>query len=372
MDKKISDEINAICKNDIVVVNSFNRNQVRTSYSFNKVKINNDFTITQLKIFCQLATLINMDDNCFKEYKINLNEFCNVLGIKLKNKKEFLKNLDELISQRFHLFENDIWTGFTIFSKILCNLKEGYVLIKFNSEIEPFLLNLKERFTKIEQIKYIHSFNSKYSIRIYFMLKDYRLACQRNFSIEELRNIFDLKNKYRDYNSFYNKVIKVAIDEINEKSDIYIYNYEIVSKIGKKINEIKLVYKNKSSTMKDDFLNSLKERYFKYKKLSIFQNHYLAMSEDINSLNDLFIIKDIIFKENRFDILVYNYQKQFIGSIFSSSNENEILDFLFKSISIAMKKYYDLLKQEKQDLIDWQENQDRKKIFKEILDSWKS
>lgn len=63
--------------------------------------------------------------------------------------------------------------------------------------MKPFLLELTQ-YTKIHQVEYIRQFESKYAIRIYALLKDYRLLSYRDIEIEALKKCL-----------FYQKAIKI-------------------------------------------------------------------------------------------------------------------------------------------------------------------
>ncbi|HDZ5066206.1 TPA: replication initiation protein [Campylobacter jejuni] len=97
--------------------------------------------------------------------------------------------------------------------------------------MKPYLPNLA-RYTKIQQVKYIKNFESKYSIRFYTLLKDYRKMSQRDFSIEALNKIFELPKNYENYRNFCDYVLKPAITEINAKSDLWVSEPEIIGKKG--------------------------------------------------------------------------------------------------------------------------------------------
>ena len=174
----------------------FTRNQSNVSNAIANAKTK--MTALELKTFYQVSTLIQMDDTEFKEYEISQ--------------------------------ENGDYIGYTIFSRTHYKHKEQKTSMKFNEEFRPFLLELKQ-FTKIQQVKYIKSFDSKYSIRFYALLKDYRKMSHRDFNLENIFNIFELPKTY-NYTRFYQKVLKPAIDEINAKSDLWVSEPEIIGNQG--------------------------------------------------------------------------------------------------------------------------------------------
>lgn len=94
--------------------------------------------------------------------------------------------------------------------------------MKFSEMLEPYLLNLKETYTRYK-LGYVINFKSEYSFRFYEIMKQYEQIGERTIPLEELRNLLMIDNdKYKQYNHLKTKVIKKAIDEINKYSDIII------------------------------------------------------------------------------------------------------------------------------------------------------
>ncbi|WP_265607294.1 replication initiation protein, partial [Campylobacter jejuni] len=261
----------------------FTRNQSNVSNAIANARTK--MTALELKTFYQVSTLIQMDDTEFKEYEISVSDFLKALNISDSNREQVVKLCRRLIRQVFEINqENDDYIAYTIFSRMHYKHKEQKISMKFNEEFRPFLLELKQ-FTKIQQVKYIKSFDSKYSIRFYALLKDYRKMSQRDFNLENIFNIFELPKTY-NYTRFYQYVLKPAIDEINAKSDLWVSEPEIIGKKGKKITDIRLYFGNKNEKMSDDFTKELIKQYNKFKSFNVFANcRYLA--DGFNTINDL-------------------------------------------------------------------------------------
>lgn len=103
---------------------------------------------------------------------------------------------------------------------------EGTLTIKLSEDIKPYVIGLEEYYTQY-QLKNILSFNSFYAIRLYELIKC-EDGVNRNekdeieFDVTELREAFDCCDKYLKFKDFRVNVIKTAVDEINQKSDIEI------------------------------------------------------------------------------------------------------------------------------------------------------
>lgn len=99
---------------------------------------------------------------------------------------------------------------------------------KYKFELQPKLIDLLRQtdyFTKLELTKF-NVLDSKYSIILFEYLKRYENAPKIPIlSIEELKQITNTKNKYPNFTNFEKNVIKVAVNEINEKTQ-YNISYE--------------------------------------------------------------------------------------------------------------------------------------------------
>ena len=101
--------------------------------------------------------------------------------------------------------------------------------------------------------------SSPYSIRFYELIMQYRSVGRREISLEDLRWMFQLQNKYPVWADLKKRVIDQATKEINEHSP---YNLTIEPKrTGRKITSIVLKFQDKKTlkTPKDSPNNQLFE-----------------------------------------------------------------------------------------------------------------
>lgn len=96
---------------------------------------------------------------------------------------------------------------------------EGKVQITFSDSVMPYLTQLKGQFTKVI-IKNVSSLSSTHSIRIYELLQQFRSTGDRTISIDDFRSMLNLSDKYKDFKALNRALIKPAIAELNEKSDL--------------------------------------------------------------------------------------------------------------------------------------------------------
>ena len=98
------------------------------------------------------------------------------------------------------------------------------VVIFFNPQILPYLSNLKANFTQYLQSD-ISDVSGAYTIRFYELICQYRTIGKREVSIQDLRFILNIGDKYPLFYDFKKRVIEPAIKEINEKTPMQI-SYE--------------------------------------------------------------------------------------------------------------------------------------------------
>ena len=221
----------------------FTRNQSHTSHAITHAKTK--MKTNELKAFYQATTLIDKNDDEFHTYAISVNDFVKNLGFTETN-GDYVKELcRHLAKQTFEIEQAGIWEIYPIFSAFKFDMKKQLITINFNEQMRPYLLQLQGNFTQIKEIKYIREFESKYAIRIYAMLKDSRLINPLEIEVEKLAEILQLPKSYKDFFKINEKVLQVATQEINKKSDLIITKIEPIEKQRKKIIKIAIHFKNK-------------------------------------------------------------------------------------------------------------------------------
>lgn len=285
----------------------FTRNQSHTSTEITHAKTK--MTATELKVFYQTTTLIDsVNDTEFNEYTMNIKDFCEATNLNDTNRDFIVKTCKSLLRQVFEMEqENGDYIGYTIFKKMHYRHKEQKINFAFNDEMKPYLLQLQKNFTQIKEVKHIKNFESKYAIRIYAMLKDSRLINPLEIEVEKLAEILQLPKSYKDFFKINEKVLQVATQEINEKSDLIITKIEPTEKQRKKIIKIAIHFKTKEP---------VKENQEQTKKARETKQFNKYIGKEILYLGNF-------FKIDRF-LKVENNQIQFVGTY---DNGETRLDF---------------------------------------------
>ncbi len=193
-----------------------------------------DLSLEEQKIILTLASVVSPDDEDFKSYRFNISEFMNLVGIKSKTKYEDIPKITEsLMKKIIKIYEN----GELIQTAWLCSARhgKGYVELKFSQELKPYMLQLQTMFTQYK-LGNILMMKSKYSIRIYELLKCNEYKHKLEIKIDDLRALLKLENSYNRFYDFRKKVLLYSQREINRFTDI---NFEFTEvKQGKKIYKI--------------------------------------------------------------------------------------------------------------------------------------
>ncbi len=122
--------------------------------------------------------------------------------------------------------------------------KGGEFSIRFSAPILPFLSNLKTEFTKYLESDIV-GMSSPYAIRFYELMMQYRSVGKREISLEDLRWMFQLQDKYPIWADLKKRVIDQATKEINEYSP---YKLTVEpKKTGRKITSLVLKFQDKKA-----------------------------------------------------------------------------------------------------------------------------
>jgi plasmid replication initiation protein len=131
--------------------------------------------------------------------------------------------------------ENGEWVKFTWFTTALYE-PGGKLVLRVNPDLEPYLIQLKERFTQI-LTDVCMQFKSPYSVRLYQLLKIYYKLHEHQFTVNELKQKMEVTAKsYDKYKNFKAGVLLKAIEEINTISDLEISFEEV--KFGRRVESL--------------------------------------------------------------------------------------------------------------------------------------
>lgn len=231
------------------IVNEINKDKKHILFSNNLIEAKYKLGVVEQKIIHRVLTQIDMHDKELKFFKVRISDFCDLLGstnnykIVINNACENLRKTDIRIKT-----ENETEIKTTWFSSAEY-FQDGTVELEFSRKLSPYLLELKRNFTRYNFFNIIN-FKSQYSIRMYQLLKQYDKIGKRDIFLDELKEYFQVKEEYKKYSNFKQKVLNVSQKEINNLSDI-LFKYEEIKK-GRKVDKIRFyITSNKHMELED-------------------------------------------------------------------------------------------------------------------------
>lgn len=194
-------------------------------------------------------------ESIFKYNEFELNIFI-ALIFKIKdNSEEVVFSAQDI--KKFSMMKN---RGFSAFEKLILGMQgksillrtdDGYesmipfitlnfilstksVRVKIHPDIQPMLKDMKREFTKYRLHEFL-SLESRYSKRLFQILKQWESVKKKEFKVDYLKQILDAEN-YDRFERFETRVLKTAVKDITENTTMKI-SYEKV-KTGRSITGI--------------------------------------------------------------------------------------------------------------------------------------
>ncbi len=122
--------------------------------------------------------------------------------------------------------EQDMKNGYRVFRvslfvKIADGDKVRFIKVKWSPYLAPFILEIKRGFTLYE-IKTFLSLDSIYSKKLYRFLKKLQKYGRVEIPIEEIKFYLEVEDRYSNFHLFELYVLKPSVEEINEKTDLFV------------------------------------------------------------------------------------------------------------------------------------------------------
>ncbi len=224
-----------------------------------------DLNLTEQKLILYSASKVDSftGDN-FTLLQISIADFFEVAGVGKDSKNhQYIKETAEgLMDKVLHIKRPH--GGWLMLNWVAsCEYKpgEGIIELEFSQKMKPYLLGLEEHY-KGYPLREVMQLNSKYSIRLYELLIQWEHTRHKSLTIavEELRKKMGIADdEYERFTNFETYVIKTAVTELNNVSNIYV-TYDKIKK-GRRIDKIKFKFEIKTDENNEQIRNleSLKE-----------------------------------------------------------------------------------------------------------------
>lgn len=211
------------------------------------VKKSNDFIRNKLilsnvlssRILAVAASTVRIDDEDFYTYRISISHFFPNFNTGGNDYNQIKHAVIELSKGRI---EKKIglkgYVYYALFSRISYN--DGYIEMRFDPDLKPFFIDLKEHFTRYNLIEFL-CLPSFYSQRIFEILKSWSDRPETTISLDELHTMLDtpisFKDKYRDFRV---NVLEKSYKHINERTSLK-YEWEAI-KNKNKVTAIRFIF----------------------------------------------------------------------------------------------------------------------------------
>lgn len=200
--------------------------------------------INSAKIIRAAIMQVVRDDEDLRPYIISVGELAELLNVSKSNIYRDIESIiDDILNNPVYIKEETEkkvrWIKIPWVTRCEYNSNIG-IAIKLNDELKPFLLNLKEHYTQYT-LDSILVMKSVYAIRIYELLQSKIMTktlpkegTDIELSVGTIKECCGCENKaYNTFSNLRNRVIDVAVKEINEKT-LYTLSYTYIKK-GKSV-----------------------------------------------------------------------------------------------------------------------------------------
>ena len=204
------------------------------------------FVPLQMRLFVALLSRIDFDDVDFKEHFIPLEELVferrggsayEQIDEMCKGLASFTLYIEELEEKTRKRRRKPSYTYIPLMAEAGYRADLGGVVASFNPKIMPYLLQLREsgNFTTAEAAQ-LHKLKSPYSLRIYFMLREYGDFGKRTLTLKQLRFALDIdEHEYREFKNLKVRILDKAQDEIAATDIPFTYDVEREGRSVKRI-----------------------------------------------------------------------------------------------------------------------------------------
>ena len=226
--------------------------------------------------------------------------------------------------------DKETWAAFNLIERPVVHKMGDNISFRISPTIAKAFLDFSKGFSKYE-LKTAMSFKSEYSMRFYELLSEQKSPII--YSIENLKIMFKVENKYKLTANFINKVIAPAKRELDEKSP-YSFEYKPI-KTGRKITSVKFypIYqpKNRDMSIEAKKLQKRTSLNWDLDKMTInyLIENYVFTEKEIQNNRDLFVAAQ---NSSNFDLL-YFLSEQKRNAVTKRNPKGWIINAIKKQIS---------------------------------------
>ena len=204
-----------------------------------------NMTLTQQKVYLYLISKIKPEDNGNTPYVFRIGDFLKVCDLDQSgaNYQYIRDSILEISKVRFWIEGEKKTMLRGLLDKVDINHGEGTIECYFHDDVKPYLMYLRDNYTQFE-LKNVLNLRSKYSVRLYELMKSYQHVRYVQITLEQLRDGISAEG-YTAYKDFKKRLLTPAINEVNALTDINITYTE--SRTGHKVTSFQFHITPKTS-----------------------------------------------------------------------------------------------------------------------------
>jgi len=204
-------------------------------------------TLGEQKVVLFLISMISPQDTELRDYNIKVQDFGVMMGLTGHSLYQRMdETLDRLMSRVIHIPKETGYLKIGWVSSAEYMKGKGVVQLRFDAKLKPYLLQLREQFTRY-RLFVVTQFQSAYSVRIYMLLKQYERIGEREFGLEEFREMLGIeKKKYAQFKDFRKWVLNQAKKEFDRRDEngaaLCDITFDLVTiREGRRISRLKFI-----------------------------------------------------------------------------------------------------------------------------------
>lgn len=183
-----------------------------------------NLTLQEQRLILACLSKVNSTRTPKKEVSLLASEYSELMKVNIKNAhRELYSAADKLYERSVIVKDPEKTEEFRwIQKKVIYHKGEGKITLTWSDDVLTYISQLKRRFTTY-RLADIANLSTSYAIRIYELLMQFNSTQQRYISLDDFRKLFQLEDKYTLFRDLNKWVIKPAVKEINESSNLIVY-----------------------------------------------------------------------------------------------------------------------------------------------------
>lgn len=259
-------------------------NSIKKSNEISMAELSHGLSLNQMQLLAYAIYATQQNGKTeFQKY-----EFQNKFGIEQYRTEDAYKDSKQISGLQVSVkdLERDYFKFTNVFMDMEYN--KGHFTFEWNPKMTPHILEIKERYV-VTDLEIASYFQSSFSWRLYEYLKAHYGYFRKILSKQEIYELFNVENvkTYQErINNFKQRVLDVAIKEINKYTDLYVWYKE--QKTGRSITGFEIYWNRGEIIQKatpkqinrvQSMINSVEDNMFTYAQIKDDQKRLVAFEQ---------------------------------------------------------------------------------------------